>query len=397
MKPDGAAADRMLSGLRDRLATNGAEGGHEENEGGYGESEGGYGEPAPKKPVRDGDDNTVTGQLDGKTCIATAAGPYLFIAVGSDPAGVRDQILAAAQPFSRPSTADTATAAIGRPAPLQPGAARFADVPGSGLITPTDIETYTDDLYEKIDGKESMFRSFNFVELRFGRYQYPDREETFDVYIFDQGEPANALGIYMAERSLTPSFIPVGREGYVSGYSAYFWKDNYYVNVLGPEEGDDETTGRSRSIASAIADTIDDAGEPFWAESLLPADDRVPQSFSYKATSALGYEFLNRMFFADYKTGDVTYQVFLIREDSPAAARRVFDEYAEATAKYDKIVSREPTDGGETLIGEGFDFSAVFCRGAYFGGVTQCADQKLAVERAAALRARLAEPAATGG
>lgn len=393
MEASERARERMLADLSKRLSK-------PQDTGGYGAS--GYGESGTTESKPE-DEETISGEFDGRTIVASSGGPYLFIAVGDDDSGTQTLLAAAREPFTRPAVGGMAVADATRETLEKPGVARFVEVPDTDLVKPIDIETYTDDLYEKINGKEGMFRSFHFVELRFGRYQHPQREETYDVYLFDQGKPANALGIYMAERSRTPEFIPVGREGYVSGSSAYFWKGKYYVNVLGPEEGDDRSTELARSIAAAIAETIADDEEPFWADALLPREDRVEKSFSYKATSALGYEFLNDLYFADYQTDDTTYQMFLIRTGAPDSAAQLFEQYAEATKKYDKILSREPIDGGETMVGEGFDFSAVFHKGVYFGGVGQCADQELAVAKAAELRANLdtsgpkSEPASEGG
>ncbi len=276
------------------------------------------------------------------------------------------------------------------------GEARFAEVPRGHVRPPARVRSYTDDLYEKIDGKESMFRSYFFVELRFGQYEDTRGDDLYDVYIFDMGAPANALGIYMAERSRSPGLVEIGREGYMSAANTYFWKSRYYVNVLGPAEGGEAATGTSKQIAAAIADTIPDSGEPFWVESYLPPEDRVPHSLSYQATSALGYEFLGGMFLADYETQGKPYQMYLIKAVDADAARELFEKFAQATAKYDKVISRQAFDGGEMLVGESLGiYSVAFCKGVFFGGVIECEYQALAVKRAVVLRDRL--PAGESG
>ncbi len=276
------------------------------------------------------------------------------------------------------------------PTPAVARVADFAPLPGGQALPPSKIDRFTDNLYEKIDGKEGMFRAFHFVELRFGQYTSARSQEPFDVYIYDMGEPVNAFGVYMGERSPTARAWSLGRDAYVSGTSAYFCKDKYYVNVLGPPEGGDDKLEVSKAIAAAIAATIPDADEPFWVEQYLPAEGRTPNSLKYEATSGLGYDFIQQMFRAEYQVEGGTFQIFVMRTADAAAAREVFDKYVEATAKYDKVLSRETDAQGQKMIGESLGvYSVAFTKGVFFGGVTECEDQALAVRQAEAFRARL--------
>ena len=266
--------------------------------------------------------------------------------------------------------------------------ARFVDV--EGLTTPAKIERYTDNLYEKINGKESMYRGFLFEELRFGQYIDAQGSDLYDVYVFDQGTTANAFGIYMAERSRKADVLDIGRDGYASGTSVYFVKGKYYVYILGPPEGGDPAIDKSKRIAAAIADTITDAGEPFWAETYLPTEDRVLHSFSYQATNALGYDFLSQLFLAEYETNGIPYGMYLLDAGNPGAAADLFDKFAEATAQYDKIVAREPVDGGRLFVSDSLGiYGVTFHAGRFFGGVKECDDRELAEKKAAVLRAKL--------
>lgn len=280
------------------------------------------------------------------------------------------------------------------PTPAVARVADFAPVPGGQVLPPSKIDRFTDNLYEKIDGKEGMFRAFHFVELRFGQYTNPQTQDAFDVYIYDMGEPVNAFGVYMGERSPTAKGWSLGRDAYVSGTSAYFCKDKYYINVLGPPEGGDDKLEVSKTIATAVAATIPDTDKPFWVEQYLPAEGRTPHSLKYEATSGLGYDFIQQMFRAEYQFEGRSFQIFVMRTADAAAARAVFDKYVEATAKYDKVVSREADAQGQKVIGESLGvYSVAFTKGVFFGGVTECEDQALAVRQAEAFRARL--PAGT--
>ncbi len=288
------------------------------------------------------------------------------------------------------STPPRVTEAATKPAPAVARVADFAAVPGGQTLPPTKIDRFTDNLYEKIDGKEGMFRAFHFVELRFGQYTHAQTQEGFDVYIYDMAEPVNAFGIYMGERSPTAEAWSLGRDAYVSGISAYFCKDKYYVNVLGPPDGAADRLEVSKAIATAIAATVPDTDKPFWVEQYLPAEGRVPNSLKYEATSALGYDFIQRLFRVEYNVGGKTFQLFVVKADDPAAARGLFDKYAEATAKYDKVLSKEADAQGQKMVGESLGvFAAAFTKGVFFGGVSECEDQALAVKQAEAFRAML--------
>ncbi|HPU27813.1 MAG TPA: hypothetical protein PK458_16660 [Phycisphaerae bacterium] len=271
------------------------------------------------------------------------------------------------------------------------GAARFAEVPGTSLVAPARIERYAENLYEKINGKESAFRAFFVVDLKFGQYADPEAQQSYDVYVYDMAAPANAMGIYMSERVPSAAAIEVGRDGYVSGTSVFFWKGQYYVNVLGPAEGGEPELNNSKRIAAAIAETIADAGEPFWAETVLPAEGRVPYTFSYQATNALGYEFLQRLYSARYEIDGKKLQIYVTRAVDAAAAKSMFDRFADSTARYDKVVARESLAGGDLFVyetpmpGRPSKFGAAFHKGPYFGGAYDGEDQQLVQSRARAL------------
>ncbi|NLX13944.1 MAG: hypothetical protein GXY44_09880 [Phycisphaerales bacterium] len=275
--------------------------------------------------------------------------------------------------------------------PLLVGRARFVEIPGGDLLAPVRIERYAEDLYEKINGKEGMFRAYHIVDLRFGQYLEQSSRQAYDVYIYDMAEPANALGIFMRERPSTADALDIGRSGYRSGGSAYFWKGPYYINILAPSGGADEAFVISLRIAEAIAETIADDGQPFWAEAVLPEEHRTSNTFRYAATSALGYEYLQEMFMADYEEDGQFYQMFILKADSAEHARDLFEQYVESTQHYDEVLKREATEGGETMVGDSMGFfTTAFYRDEYFGGVSECEDVELAEARAAMLRDRLA-------
>ena len=315
----------------------------------------------------------------------------MFLGAGPDAAAVAGALKPLVEQWSKAKpAASTPEAVAGAAAPAAVSRGPFVDLGDPQILAPTKIEKYTDNLYEKIDGREPQFRQFGFLELRVGSYQFVPKQATYDAYVFDMGEPVNAMGIYMTEKSDSTHSLKLGRDGYASGANAYFWKGKYYVYILGPADAGDEAAAVAERIAGGIEKTLDDKREPFWADKVLPTEDRVPDSLSYRASSGLGFDFLQQMFVTAYKTGDKTYQMYIIRAESAQAAKTLFDKFAEATAKYDKIVGRSGSAGdagGETLVSESLGvFGVAFHKGVYFGGVAECDDRALAEKRAGGLR-----------
>lgn len=308
---------------------------------------------------------------------------------GANAAGVLADVAKAAASVQLSYGAPATTGATASTAPAAGGLAKrpehFPLLAGAGWASPDEIRRFNKDtLYEKIDGKAGMFLGFLFVELEFGTYQKTDKGWPFDVYVYDMGEPVNAFGVYRLERSPDASVRALGREGYTSGASVFFWKGKYYVNVLGPPD-QPAAAGAAEEVAAAVEKTIRDDGRPFWAENAFPAKNQKKGSLSYKATDALGYSFLRGMFVAEYSAGEKTYQLFIMRTADAPAAKATFEQYAEAVRKYNKVLSRKPVEGGEMLVSESLGvFEAAFYKGPFFAGVTECPDAALAEKEATA-------------
>ncbi len=441
----GIQREKLLSALRERLGpaseASAAEGGEEasaygESEEGYGASEesyggaeegyggggygsegesyaagGGYGDgeatgtgagPAAQMQawVDSVETEAVVGEWDGRVLAAYTTPEYVFVAIGDD--GERMSTLAQAtyDRWGMPRLEGTMLAK----APIEEsksGQARFAEIPGGRILAPATIERYTDDVYAKINGKEGAFRAFHFQELRFGRYAVAGTKDAYDVYIYDMNEPVNAFGMYRSERSYSAEPAEIGRAGYLSGTGAFFWKDRYYINVLGPPEESEEHVEVSLKIAKALDETIADDGKTFWADGVLPKEDRVPDSLAYQATNALTYEFLERMFIATYETdAGEEYEMFVAKYDTPERAREIFDQYAAATSEIDEVVAEDKTEDYAQLVSESLGyFTAAFVSGEYFGGVMETDSKEIVMNQAERFRKTLLRHAegATGG
>ncbi len=187
--------------------------------------------------------------------------------------------------FSQPVSTEAGTAQ--GPAAAVADEGPFPPIDDDDLTGPGEIRRFSPaTLYEKVDGKAQFFLGYNFAQPFFTTYISGD--VSIDAYVYDMNQADNAFGIYKAEEGDDAEAARVGREGYFSGSSVFFWKGKYYVNILATStaeakaEGDIEHEGMSSEaarpaavkLAKAIAERLKDTGQSLWAESVLPAEGR---------------------------------------------------------------------------------------------------------------------------
>ncbi len=256
----------------------------------------------------------------------------------------------------------------------------------SGWGEPTGLRVYTpEDLWEKINGRADLYLAFHMVRMVFGTYSDSrDPGKFIDVYWYDMGMPDNAFGIYRAEMSSEPRSVDVGREGYATPGGVFFWKGGSYVRVEA-SDGSEELAAVALAAARAVAQVVPDADRRLWADDLLPAENRVAGSFGYEATDAFSLDFLNDVFRAEYRAGDVAYTTFVHRAKDEASARATFDAYAAFFQEHGRLVKRETREGFDLVVGEvGGVVDAVVVVKNYLGGVSETGDAALAEEKVVA-------------
>ncbi|MBL8151372.1 MAG: hypothetical protein JNN15_15725, partial [Blastocatellia bacterium] len=96
-----------------------------------------------------------------------------------------------------------------------------------------DVQRFTtDNLYDKVDGRENLYKSYEFKELLAADFYADGTANRFiQIELFDMTSPRSALGVFTAERPSSPTSANIGRESYVDTNGAFFWKGKYYVRV----------------------------------------------------------------------------------------------------------------------------------------------------------------------
>jgi hypothetical protein len=311
---------------------------------------------------------------DGRTMAAFASGRYVLGALSPD----RPSAVAAAMS----AYAVACPTASEPPAPIRAASTEdeaenpFADVQAVGWQTPRKVSRYTsEDLYMKIDGRAGLYLQFHVVGLTFGSYVLEsDNTRTIDVYLYDMGEPQNALGVFRAEAAPDADAIDFAPQGYAVGGAVFFIKGGDYVQVL-PSDIEPDDAAAAMHIARGIADQIEDAGGDMWAAAVLPAEGRVPGSIDFIAENAFSLDFLTDVYTAKYELPEGEFTLFVHRAADDAAARALFDQYVQAIEDFGRIVWRSDDAARPLVVGNTAGMiDAVFFKGPYLAGVAGARD-----------------------
>lgn len=176
-----------------------------------------------------------------------------------------------------------------------------------------------ENLYQYMNGGADIFVLYDVQTLFHQEYVSGEAEITADI--FDMGSPANAFGIYAAERSPTYQFITLGAEGYRNEGILNFLQDRYYVKLAAFGPGADAALdvvarGLSRKIGANPA-------FPALLEQ-LPKANRKPRSEQYMPKDPLGHGFLSPAYVIDYRYGDQESKLLVsVAPDADQAGQRL--------------------------------------------------------------------------
>ncbi len=216
--------------------------------------------------------------------------------------------------------------------------ARAASVPMKDILPAKDfardwnvdgkVELFDKDtLFNHINGEAELYFPYGFEFLVSANYVHkknPDLSLTVDVY--KMGSVLDAFGIYANYRKPTNAWVSVGAEGFASPSQLLFYQDRYFIKL---QVTSDTSLPQETLLACARAVSRNlpaGSGPPKELEALqIPA--LVPKSERYLAKSLLGYAFFRKGMIADAGIQDEKMQIFVVAEDTPAAARNTFNQY----------------------------------------------------------------------
>jgi len=183
-------------------------------------------------------------------------------------------------------------------------------------------------LFEYINGAAEAYLSYGFKELIVAEFAGKESDASVLVEIYNMDSTVNTFGIYGAERYVDNRFIPVGIQGYIEDESLNFMVGSYYIKLLCfecTEDSENVLISFAKKIVSRVKD-------PGLLPSLLdsfPENGRIKNSEKFILRNVLGYGFLEKGYFVNYKRENIEFDCFVLDAGSANAAEMMLKQYLE--------------------------------------------------------------------
>ena len=259
-------------------------------------------------------------------------------------------------------------------------------IPSGWKLMETVKHFTPENLYKQIDGRVEFFLAYGVVHMTFATYINQTDTATFiDVSVYDMARPANAFGVFAAERPKVVHRVDVNRAGYRSGANLFIWTGSYYVRMIASDDSA-RLQRINMKLAKELSDSLHDSGESVWGLEALPAVDRVPGSERYFRQDALGLDFMTNTYMAKYRKNGAIVTVFLSKKDHSASAQEVMRQYGIYVKQLGEGL-KEVTRNGVviSLCDMGGTYDAIFQKDDVIAGVNSVKNPMLAVESAYAI------------
>ena len=243
-----------------------------------------------------------------------------------------------------------------------------------------------DNLYERINGRAELYLAYDVISLATATYEdKTDISRFIEVSVFDMGDPINAFGIFSVERFQGEPPLDLGRMSYRSEANAYIWKGRYYITIV-TSDSTDEFQHISLALAREVTASLADTGEPVWGLSALPQDHLIHDSVQYFKVDAMGLDFMQNIYTAEYRQGETTIKAFLSRQASPDAALDLVERYAEYSREYGQGYKHTKKDGLDFVLCDmGGIFDVILQKNRMVCGVIAVKDKDMAMKMASDL------------
>jgi hypothetical protein len=281
---------------------------------------------------------------------------------------------------------DPALAGAAGPAPVDLGvfpAAVLADG-----WTGARPETFTPDtLYEKINGQAEQYVKFNFQRLDVVTLTHPSGLE-IDLFLYDQGDVTNALGLYEEQRGERPvETLAPGVHVTPGALGGVGVVGRCLVHVIATEEGA-ATRAKTTQLFTALGELVEAAATPLAYQALSEGLGLPVAQVGYQPVNVFQFGFARAFWFGRLKPGEDA-RVFVHQAGSGE----------EAAALFKRLVAEQTQEDYETLdagpaharLKHGF-LGTVFAlevEGSRVYGVERAADETAARAALDALREAL--------
>lgn len=185
-----------------------------------------------------------------------------------------------------------------------------------------------ENMYEKINGRDSFYRSFGCKGLVFATLtDEKNSTNTVDLEMFEMGELKNALGVYAGERQPEAKVeLRNGTMGHRAQNALFLVRGGYYLRAIGSSENK-EVLAQLAHVWTETGKTIPAESLP-WAYELFSTQLKLPASqVAYFRESAFSFGFAKDVYIGKRSDGG---QSFASAATSAEAARALATQYATA-------------------------------------------------------------------
>jgi len=228
-------------------------------------------------------------------------------------------------------------------------------------------------LWEYINGQAEMYLDYGFELVATAEYGTSDGIRSMTIEIYQMKSPKHAFAIYAAERSPQDSFIKMGVQGYFSENVLNFWKGLYYVKLTSFQTSS-ETKENLMKLAVVIDNKIGGSYSEPELFACFPEDNKVKMSERFIPKNFLGLSFLKGGYRVEYERGEISYQVFLIKNGSNDVAKGVFSKYQDFLKSQHENVSHLKKSGYQLIFTKKEKVEVIFQYGSFVGGVMNSGD-----------------------
>jgi hypothetical protein len=260
-----------------------------------------------------------------------------------------------------------------------------------GWIMEEKPALYTvDTLFDHINGEAELYFPYGFDTLATARYvKKATSGSPFVADVYRMGSFLDAFGIYSNYRKAESPACNVGADCFLSSSQLLFYQDRYFVRLQAtdtPTPGQEVFLACGRAISAKLPP---DKNRPAELD-ILNVQGVAPNTERYIAQSVLGYPFFRRGMTADAVVGGEHTQVFVVIEDSAAAARKAFDEYSASLKASGTIIASMESGGRPALVASDPLYRGVYIElsGRYLVGAIRLKDPTTAKPLVAELRKR---------
>lgn len=261
-------------------------------------------------------------------------------------------------------------------------------------MTPmTPPETFNgENLSEKIDGKAELYLSAGFKSLTCQRFNKPGNPDSWlEVFIYDMGNVENSFAVYSVQKR--EGSIPLQLTSYIykTENAVFFVHGNYYIEITSSAVSD-SLMDSMRSFSSDFIKNRTVREKTITEIALFPPENLDLNSIVLLPSNVFGFDRLNRVFAADYKTEKGKIKAFLSRRKNKAEAAGLAKSYSDFLISLGgKQIKSEPKTDNIEIIEIMDAYELIFSNGPFIAGIHSAEDLNGAKKIVSALNKKLGE------